>query len=391
MPRTWLLVVPVLLAACHRGAGPSPSASPRLRRLDGSQLSAEQAGDTVERLMRASRVAGLGVAIVDHGIVVYQRAFGMRDVPRALPLTDTTPMYAASFTKAMFAQAVASLAAEGRVDLDRPIGAYLPRPLPSYEKYADLAAHPWHERFTLRILLNHTTGMPNFRFLNPGGKLDIQRQPGTRYGYSGEGINLAQFVLEAGLGIDVDTLMRARVFGPAGMTRTAMTWGRDIERDHALPHDSALTPLELRRRTSVRAAGSATTTLGDMARYAARLMRAHEVSAATRGELFRPQVRIRSLHQFPSLDSATTTRDDAIALSYGLGWGLFTSPHGTAHFKEGRDDGWANYMVTFEEAGIGIVLMSNSDNVEQIFPALLEALIGDRWTPAAWERWGPRP
>ena len=389
----WWLLASLVAVSCRPltiATAPAPATASAVTRVDGRVLSAAQVTDTVERLMREAHVTGLGVAIINHGRVAYQRAFGFRDAARALPFTDTTATYAASLTKAMFAHAVALLAADGRIDLDRPIARYLPQPLSAYEKYAELAAHPWHERFTLRILLNHTSGMPNFRFLNPDGRLDIRFVPGSRYAYSGEGINLAQFVLENGVGVDVDSLMRARIFAPAGMTRTAMTWRPEFEGDHALPHDSNGAALALRRRTGVRAAGSATTTLADIARYAAWFTRDDGVSPAVRTAITQPQLRIRSLHQFPTLDTTTTTRDDAIALAYGLGVGLFTSPHGAAHFKEGHDDGWANYMVTFEQAGVGLVLLSNSDNAERIFPALLEALIGDRWSPVAWEQWGPR-
>lgn len=78
-----------------------------------------------------------------------------------------------------------------------------------------------------------------------------------------------------------------------------------------------------------------------------------------------------------------------IELSYGLGWGLFDTPHGRAFFKEGHDDGWENYMVAFPEAGIGIAILTNSSNGESIFKALLAELIGDVWTPWQWNNYVP--
>ena len=39
----------------------------------------------------------------------------------------------------------------------------------------------------------------------------------------------------------------------------------------------------------------------------------------------------------------------------------------------------------FDDAGSGIILMSNSDNAEGIFQGLLETLLGNRWTPVEWE------
>ena len=47
-----------------------------------------------------------------------------------------------------------------------------------------------------------------------------------------------------------------------------------------------------------------------------------------------------SKHQFPTLDAATTDANNGIRLSYGLGWGLYTTPHGKAFFKEGHTEGF---------------------------------------------------
>ena len=73
--------------------------------------------------------------------------------------------------------------------------------------------------------------------------------------------------------------------------------------------------------------------------------------------------------------------NDAIKLSYGLGWGLLQSPYGTGAFKEGHGDGFQHYSIIFPEQGTGIIIMSNSDNAESIFKELLETAIGDTLHP----------
>jgi hypothetical protein len=72
-------------------------------------------------------------------------------------------------------------------------------------------------------------------------------------------------------------------------------------------------------------------------------------------------------------------------LSYGLGWGLFSTPVGKAIFKEGHDDGWQHYTVMFDGRGIGLVIMTNSSNGEGIFQELLDRLIKNSYTPFEWE------
>ena len=214
------------------GAAPTRGARPVFRRLDGVALTPRAIDATVERLRTRVKVPGLALALIADGKPVYVKAYGLRSVEKQQPLQTDTVMYAASLTKLVFAYTVMQLVDEGKIELDRPITAYLKKPLPEYAKYAELAGDPRWKSLTPRRLLDHTPGFPNFRFVNPDGKLDFKFDPGARYAYSGEGINLLQFVLEEGLGLDVGREMQRRVFDRFGMKRTAMTW-----RDGASPHD----------------------------------------------------------------------------------------------------------------------------------------------------------
>ena len=101
--------------------------------------------------------------------------------------------------------------------------------------------------------------------------------------------------------------------------------------------------------------------------------------------MLEPQVQIVSRHEFPSLSSETTTANRAIHLSYGLGWGLYWTPYGKAFFKEGHDAGWRHYVVCFDQAKAGMLIMTNSSNGEDLYIGLLESLLGDSFTPLEWE------
>ena len=385
-----LLVSGVVLAAGADGAILGP-----VRTLDRRTLSPVQVEATVIDLMAKGRVTGLGLAILNRGEIVYLNAFGKADADKGAPLTIQSSMYAASFTKAMFASMVMQLVSEGTLALDTPIERYLKKPLPDYEKYADLKSDPRWRMWTARMLLSHTTGMPNFRFFPKTGGFDpdhplwIDFTPGSRYAYSGEGINLLQFVLENGLGLEVGALMRERIFEGLGMTRTSMLWRDDFAADLAQGHDEAGKVLGHNARRSVRAAGSADSTIRDMALFLQATLKQKTAPRKFWKEMMKPQVRIRSAHQFPTLDETTSSRDDRVQLSYGLGWGLLKTPHGRAFFKGGHDDGWENYMIGFDKTGTGIVIMTNSSNGESIFKELLQTLVGDTYTVWEWEDYTP--
>ncbi len=360
-----------------------------IRALDGRALAPAAIDGRVRGLMRANDVKGLALALIRDGRVVYVRTYGLRDVERDLPLEPDTVMYAASLTKATFAYMVMQLVDEGKVDLDRSIADYLPKPLPAYPKYADLAGDERWRRLTPRILLDHTTGFQNFRWLDPDGKLRFHRDPGTRYGYSGEGVNLMQFVLEQGLGLDVGQEMQRRVFDRFGMTRTSMLWRADFAANVANGYtaDGKLQPHD--RRENVRAAGSMDATIADWSRFLAGVARGEGLSAKAKAEMIRLQVPIDSVRQFPTLTPETTDENKAVRLGYGVGWGVFETPFGHAYFKEGHDDGTRNYGLCVEPRRACIVLMSNSDRTEGIYKALVDELMGDVGMPWRWENYIP--
>ena len=60
---------------------------------------------------------------------------------------------------------------KGVIDLDKPVYQYLPKPLPEYPKYVDLANDPRYKKITARILLSHTSGFPNWRWFEDDRKL----------------------------------------------------------------------------------------------------------------------------------------------------------------------------------------------------------------------------
>lgn len=344
---------------------------------------------TVKSLMAAEQVPGLGVALIREGRVVFVRAYGQRNVEKKLPLTADTVMYGASLTKATFAYLVMQLVDEGRLDLDKPISAYLPRPLPEYPRYADLAGDERWRKLTMRILLSHTTGFANFRFVEKDRKLRFHRAPGERYGYSGEGILLAQFVLETGLELNVGAEMQRRIFDRFGMTRTAMTWRESFAANVAEGYTQALKLEPHRRWDKVGAAGSLDTTLDDWAKFLAAVVRGEGLSSKAKAEMVRRQIEIDSERQFPTLLPGKTDRWKSIGLGYGLGWGVFESPQGHAFFKEGHDEGTANYALCIENTRECILLLSNSTRAEGIFATLVDELLGEVNLPAAWEGFKP--
>jgi len=284
---------------------------------------------------------------------------------------------------------VMELVDQGVLDLDKPVYRYLTKPLPEYPKYADLANDERYKRITARMLLSHTSGFANWRWLEEDRKLKIHFDPGSRYAYSGEGIDLLQLVVETVTKKPLEQSMQEHIFQPFGMTRTSMIWESRFESDFANGYDEYGRSVGAHRWEHADAAGSMQTTIGDLARFMQAVIEGKGLRKKTREEMFRPQVQITSKHQFPSLNEETTDDNKAIRLSYGLAWGLYWTPYGEVFFKEGHDDGWRNYTACFDKQKSGIVILTNSGNGEGIFKDLLETLLRDTFTPIEWEGYTP--
>ena len=288
---------------------------------------------------------------------------------------------------------------QGKLNLDTPIKADLDNPLPSYgpdpvfpDKYGpykDLAGDPRWEKITPRMCLTHSTGFSNFWFIEPDQKLHIHFEPGTRFSYSGEGYILLQFVIEhgrkaQGLGLDVGDLTKAN-FDRLGMTRTSLVWhnGQDAnvadgwnDQGQPQPHD---------KRSKVRVAGSMNTTITDLSKFTAALVRGDGLSPTSRAEITRPVLHIGTASLFPLFLPDLPLAEQRKDLYSGLGVILFHGPQGNGFYKGGHDGQTANTMVCIEASQRCVLILSNDVRSEAGFTELVRFVLSDTGVPYDWE------
>ena len=351
---------------------------------------AAQVADAARAAMAQTGAKGLAIAVIDRGKVASVQTFGARNAKGA-PLDPTTIMYGASITKTVFAHLVLQLVDEGRIDLDAPIAKYLAKPLPdygnldAYGNWGDLAGDERWRAITPRHLLTHSAGFANFHWDEPDRKLRIHFAPGSRYAYSGEGIMLLQFVLEAGLGLKVGDELQRRIFDPFGMPDTSLIWRPAFARNLAdgWRIDGSVEPHDDRSR--VRAAGSMDTTIADIARFAAALVRGDRLSKRAHAEMRRISLPITTAAQFPSLTPEAPPAKRHPGIGAGLGLVAFSGPQGRGVFKGGHNDSTGNTMVCVDKGKRCVVILANDVRAEAAFPALVRAVLGETGVPYRWE------
>ena len=203
--------------------------------------------ERIDRALRdaveAREVPGIvALAASDRG-VLYEGAFGMRDLDAGGAMTFGTLFRIASMTKAITSVAAMQLVEQGKIGLDDPvpdIDPALARPqrLDGFDAAGQPRLRPAERAITLRHLLTHTAGF-TYDWSNPNtaryaeltglpptssGKLaalgqPLAFEPGERWEY-GINIDWVGRIVEALSGKTLDTYLREHVCGPLGMDDT---------------------------------------------------------------------------------------------------------------------------------------------------------------------------
>jgi methyl acetate hydrolase len=206
--------------------------------------------------------------------VIYQGAFGKRDLAKDDAMTQDSVFWIASMTKAITTAAGMQLVEQGKLSLDEPIGRLLPdlaspQVLEGFDATGEPRLRPAKKPITLRHLMTHTagfcyhlwngdmasylekTGTPEITSCkNAALKTPIMSDPGTRWEY-GTNIDFVGKAVEAVTGKRLDAYLRDHMFTPLGMSDTGFKLG-DSQRKrlvgmHARGEDGSLAaiPFEL--------------------------------------------------------------------------------------------------------------------------------------------------
>jgi len=172
--------------------------------------------DDLPRQMQALGVPAIGIAVVEGGKLAWSQVRGVLHAKLGTPAGEDTIFEVASLSKPVFAYAVLQLVDRGELALDRPLVSYL---RPDY-----LARHAWVDKITVRDVLRHSSGLPNWR-KDPAHELLMPMvEPGTRIDYSGEAMVWLQLVVESITGESLDATMQRLLFKPAGMRDSSYGW-----------------------------------------------------------------------------------------------------------------------------------------------------------------------
>jgi len=310
----------------------------------------------LERLIEEVDITGMALAVIEEGDVSRVMTAGVRSTETNPPVTEETVFEAESLSKPVVAWIALRLIEEGILDLDQPLAEIAAWP--------DVAGDIRGERITTRMVLSHTSGLPNFR--TPGAAVSLLYEPGAFFAYSGEGFLFLQHAMEALTLSSLEELAYRYVFEPFGMTSSSFIWQSDYGSRIAVGHTDMGVALDKFVPQSANAAIGLHTTAGDYARFL--------IGVATSDNLSRRLNREMSLAQVDALDG----------IFWGLGFGIQPTMDGSALWEWGDNAGYKSFAYVTPDAESGFVLLSNSANGLLAIHELFEEVISGPQTAVRW-------
>ena len=325
--------------------------------------------DAVFSSLRSRSAPGAAVLVVRDSKAVFRQGYGVTDLQTLRPIDAQTNFRLASFTKQFTATCIMLLAHDGKLRYDDHLTDFFPE-FPAYGK-----------SITVRNLLNHTSGLPDYEDLltsqypdtppekipqiHDAGVLKLLEQqtsgrfaPGSQWQYSNSGYAVLAMIVEKVSGESFGQFLQQRIFAPLKMNHTlAYEQGKNEVSHRAYGHTrvadnkngSGWQQTDQSPTSAVLGDGGIYSSLDDLAKWD-RALRLHTLLSAAD-----MQPALTPLH--PTAGPAESAGGPTV--SYGFGWFLdpYRGHRRTSH--DGETIGFRTTIQRFPDDGLTIIVLAN--------------------------------
>ncbi len=296
---------------------------------------------------------GAAVLVIDDGKIIFRHAYGLADTENNTPVTPQTNFRIASVTKQFTATAIMLLVDESKLSLDDTLDTFFPG-FPAYGK-----------RITVRHVLNHRSGLPDYEDLVPEGTtlqlhdrdvltliLDTDKPlfaPGTQYKYSNTGYALLALIVEQVANQPFQTFVHERIFKPCGMGHSVVyIRGLNEITDRAFGHgrqDDRWKRDDQSATSAVLGDGGIYSSIDDLAKWVAALHDQKLLGEQAYRQMYTP------------------VATDNPAIRYGFGWRIDTYKGETRYHHTGGTRGFSLCLQRFPDRNAAVIVLINN-NIE---------------------------
>lgn len=202
----------------------------------------------IQPFLDSYKLAGaIGIVADKDGKVHYKNLLGYADVEAKKPISEDNVFWIASMTKMFAGASIMMLVDEGKVSLDDPVTKFIPQlskwMVVEEKDDAHILLKPPVRPVTIRHVLSHTSGLAGSAELQQVTGSDstplkvrtlssvtgpLQWQPGDKYAYGNQGMNIAARIVEIVSGMPYEEFLQTRFFGPLSMTETTF-WPNEAQ------------------------------------------------------------------------------------------------------------------------------------------------------------------
>jgi CubicO group peptidase (beta-lactamase class C family) len=334
-----------------------------------------------EKLVRVDE-PGLAVLVRQDGKTAFERGYGVRDLRSRERIDPDTSFRLASVTKQFTAMAIMLLVRDGKLRYGDALTDFFPA-FPAYGK-----------GITIRHLLTHTSGLPDYEDLMAAAEKDrapiwtADRQihddevlallrgekkgrfaPGTSWAYSNSGYVVLGLVVARASGKPFGDFLRERIFRPLAMSHTlAYEKGRNEVERRAFGHakDGAdFRETDQSPTSATLGDGGVYSNLEDLAKWDEALRVSELLSpGAMRPALTPVTLADRSPTRWPPGPKSGDNLAPGEPVAYGFGW-LLDPWHGRPRmWHHGDTTGFRTVIERFPDDGLTVVILSNREDLD---------------------------
>lgn len=347
-----------------------------------SDSAAERRYDEIFSAGTTPQAPGLAAMIRKNGRTVYAKGFGVSDVRTKPRINLETNFRLASFTKQFTAMAVVLLAHDRKLRFDETLPEIFPE-FPAYGK-----------QITIRNLLNHTGGLPDYEDLMNAAEKANRHQlwsgghqiqdaevlallekesegkfaPGTNWAYSNSGYVVLGLIVAKISGQPFGDFLRQRIFAPLGMAHTIVYQeGKNDVTDRAYGYsveDGAFQETDQSATSATLGDGGIYSNLDDLAKWDDALRKHTFLSPAEMMPALVPATLNNGSLTFWPADSNGDNLHPGKPVAYGFGWFLDPYEGHTRMWHAGSTSGFRTVIERFTSDKLTIVILANRTDLD---------------------------
>jgi CubicO group peptidase (beta-lactamase class C family) len=348
------------------------------------------------RVLNQWKIPGASVTIIDKNNVILAKGYGYKDKEAKMPMSENTLLPIGSCTKAFTIALFDKLVAEGKLDLDKSIGTYLPE-----LKFKDQALS---HQITIRDMITHRTGLPRHDFSWYSGaftdtksmvdgiaNLEFTAPLRQNWQYNNFMYAALGMLLEKMYSKSWSTLIQEQIFKPLSMNSSNTEIDKYVKSDdfsHGYVRDSNdLKKIPFINQNAIHAAapaGAINSSAKDMANWLLMWINGgkFDKKSIVSENFYRDAI---SSHMVVRAALPKKDDQDRHFFNYGLGWFVssYRGHYGVGH--GGNINGFTSLISFLPMDSIGVYITVNEDG--SAVPSLLNDMILDKLIGAKFTDW----